>query len=186
MVESKQTTNGSEKMSSGTFDTTLGRVKYVFTDATHAFLEEADRDEPLVVHSVAYHVSLHLYRQPDGSWGTKSKDNGSEFGNLYMIRVPYSAKEPSEAARKKVLAVILVAFSEIATYDLRIQAEIDSTQEKVDRNAEEIERIERELSDARLQGAGLGLILTGLKEGSMARREVAIGLDWTRYQEDTK
>jgi hypothetical protein len=103
-----------------------------------------------------------------------------------MSRVPYSAKEPSEAARKKVLAVILVAFSEVATYDLRIQAEIDSTQEKVDGNAEEIERIERELSDARLQGVTLGVVLDGLKQGTMARREVAIGLDWTRYQEDTK
>ena len=144
-----------------TIDTSIGKVNCTLTDASHVFITETNRDEPLVVHGVAYHVSIHLYRQSYGSW---SPQRAGERANLYMSRVPYSTKEPSMAARKKVREVLVAVWTENVTDKDRNEAEIVSLAEKVENQKQDVERLKNELNTATKNLRSSFLELQRLKE----------------------
>ena len=163
-------------------ETALGDVNYTLTDATHVYLTGE-----IVAFSVGYKFSLHLYRQPDGSWSKDDKPQQNCFHNLYLSRTDNSMKDASFAARKKVEEVMVAAWTEHVTNDLRIEAEKRHLLDEHDQAEERIKELEAELRTERAKAHKLE-VNRGLLDGPEAEAELAkayrqhvLALDYTRF-----
>ena len=109
--------------------TKYGTISVAFTDADHCHAHanaNANRDDDtrrcLTIRGIPYGVSLHLFRQDDGSWQPiRRNDDGStdySYSNPYMSRFDrsgYRESEPSNAARVSAREEIVRAVNAYVT-----------------------------------------------------------------------
>jgi hypothetical protein len=99
----------------GELETRIGPVQFVVTQGDHVYLSNDSRKSPVVVNSVAYHLSAHLYRLPDGSWGDDS--GGARAGTFYMTRHEPPGEPASRPAVKKAYAILQEAWTAFAQFN---------------------------------------------------------------------
>ena len=124
----------------GTLVTKIGTLRYAVTDGSHVFIgtssggyqEQGDRTVSL--RGVDYYLTLHLFLQQDGSWDLKFGDR------IYLNRVDW--KEPSQAAKRDVTAIIKAAWNEFITGKDEIVAEAAKAAAR-----DRIEEFRQELAD---------------------------------------
>ena len=136
----------------GEIETPIGTVEFVVTQGDHVYLTNDSRKTPILVNSVAYHLSVHLYRMPDGSWG---EGPGGGSWHIYMTRVEPPGEPASRAALKKGYAILQEAWRSFALYnpDLLVQGElyhlVDGI-ERVDAKLRETQKAMESLADERM------------------------------------
>lgn len=131
-------------------DTPLGKVWLAVTDADHIHVDANSNCKSLTVNRVEYGVSLHLFRGDDGKLNTR------DYRDLYMSRVG-TYKDPSDAARKKCLQVLVPAVQAWADANPEVfwaAAEAARTA-AVNRLNVEIEELETKLSALKAECAQL-------------------------------
>lgn len=91
--------------------TAVGDMLATITGTDHAHLEGL-----VTVRGIQYHAAIHIYKQPDGSWGLESKD-----GRLVFIRrgspsvgFGLSNGEASASATAKIVDAFKAAWKEAA------------------------------------------------------------------------
>jgi len=143
----------------GTFDTPLGKFRFVLTEANHVVVgtrqDREDAVEFFTVHRVDYRVDIHLYRQQDGSWSLRSNLTDNDYAfyhNINLRRYDDSFEKGSQSAREKVLATIPAAWKEFIDHNdanvagphrLRVKAELDKAVEKTKVAKQEAEDAEK-------------------------------------------
>jgi hypothetical protein len=119
----------------GILETSIGRVKFAMTEATHVFLHtDSTEREVVTIRGIPYHVSYHCHLI-DGTW--KAKD----WHDPYLSRKDKYA-EASQPARKTAAEVLSKAWTE----HLAAQPELSRTADQA-KAEEEIGRLASELAD---------------------------------------
>ena len=119
----------------GILETSIGRVKFAMTEATHVFLHtDSEEREVVTIRGIPYHVSYHCHLI-DGTW--KAKD----WHDPYLSRKDKYA-EASQPARKTAAEVLSKAWTE----HLAAHPELSRTADQA-KAEEEIGRLASELAD---------------------------------------
>lgn len=93
----------------GVFETPFGPIDFTLTQSDHVFMSAGsayDQSPAMEINRVPYHVNLHLFLQPDGSWATKS------YTDIHMTREGTFGDSGSSAARKKFSEGVAAAWTE--------------------------------------------------------------------------
>lgn len=114
----------------------------VFTDANHAHVTNWENstydgrepfDCPTVIRGVPHHLSVHMYRQTDGTWtlnrsGEEAHQGWEQMRALYLNRSDKFAHRATDAAKNYVLQRIIpkVALALETFEDVRADAEIEA------------------------------------------------------------
>ena len=143
----------------GEFDTAFGKLRFAVTSADHVHIEGPKATEPgvynvasVLINRVAYHLSAHLHRKPDGTWDVK------DIRDVYLSR-PDSAKafDYSLAAVQKARSVLSAAWTKYAAEHPEIfrPAQLGHINNDVIRLDEEIAEAEKKLGDLKAKRAAL-------------------------------
>jgi len=140
-----------------------GRVRLAVTDASHIHVDANHNCltggptacGPLTIRGVAYGVSIHYYRQPDGSFdiGQTGDDTYKQRDSLYMSRLNaknYAASYPSESARRKVAETITPLVNAWATQNPEVfaSAERERREREREQAAQAVRKAEQVLLEA--------------------------------------
>lgn len=144
----------------GDLETPFGVMRYTITEWEHVYLSAggSDRLPPLVVNRVPYHVSLHLFLQPDKTWVQK------DWHDLHMSRKD-SMGDASRAARDKAYEGIREAWEEFIAGNAallpeaerrHLNNEIRGKEEEVEKAQAALRSLETDLSDLLRREEDLG------------------------------
>jgi pyrroloquinoline quinone (PQQ) biosynthesis protein C len=125
----------------GELETPFGPMGFAITQGDHVHIS-TDQSENVVVNRVPYSISLHLHRQPDGTWTRKDS------------RDPYMSKagtmhEYTFSAQEKAYQGIRQAWEEfIARHqDALLEAERGHLNNEIMRADEEVEKAQKTLAE---------------------------------------
>ena len=135
-------------------------ANHIYCDANHHCLSKNiparpldDRCEPLTVNRVEYGTSAHLYKWSDGKFHLgqeKELPYQRINSNLHMSRLnakTYNESHASEAAKKKVIAVLETEINEWVSkhQDILRHAELNKRKEQIESMREQVEHARNEL-----------------------------------------
>ncbi len=157
----------------GDIETAFGMMEFTLTSANTVHLSAgsgSDRYPGLEVNGVAYHVSAHLSRDPDGTWTM-----GDDYRSPYMSRSD-NMKDPTPSARKRARVAIREAWQNFITDGAgnmaRLSAELGhvnndimSLDEKHEKAVEVLRGIEGDLKNLIVHEDEVGNELQALRRG---------------------
>ncbi len=133
----------------------FGTVKLAVTDGNHVYVDFSEPEYPLVVRGQSAWGGLHLYRQPDGTFGP----DGRRFGGFVDDFKPHAGfgKPIHKTARDKLFDDIVASVTKWARENGAIFTVAERGRHEANKQAvrKEIARLEDELRQRREELAGL-------------------------------
>lgn len=138
----------------GEFASTIGKVRYAITSATHVSISGS-----VVLRQIPYRVHLHLFRHNDGKWYTQEEGKNPDYGNPYLNREDDKRweKEPSQAAKHSIRDTLIAAWEGfINIFPEKLpEAGLLNLQGQIASKAEECQAAENKLVELRAELAKL-------------------------------
>jgi hypothetical protein len=138
----------------GEFASTIGKVRYAITSATHVSINGS-----VTVRQIPYRVGLHLFRHNDGKWRTQEEGKNPDYHNPYLNREDDKRweKEPSQAARLSIKETLIAAWEGyiVKCPEKLPQAGLLNLQGQIASKAEECATAKNKLEELRVELAAL-------------------------------
>lgn len=126
----------------GDIETKFGMMEFALTEANHVHLSSgsgsgSDPFPGLDINNVIYYISLHLHREPDGTWVKRSDHDP------YMSRKG-SGEGGTPSASKKAYEAIRTAWEEFISNEdgeiARVESELAHTNNRIIQVEEDLEK----------------------------------------------